>query len=292
MFHSRVLSTSSVYSRPSNSPFSTRRLSRYLGYIAYTPPPPPAPPSFHHRGDIQHKTAREILSSLSKWVPIKRAEFTADEIVFIIERASARVMRLAISKIRFVHLPRKMAIVVDETKGKNLTPKSTRAKGRKNFSSTLLKQSAIMQFSLRKVFVTRLSGRREIMRGEFNLLQGRGGREGQILKRNKWTLRGRLEKENTWEFNIIFKGKTPVSVAPFSTVGGKGRKGVVTCRGKCRARPSTVDLRRILCLAKHKPPPSRPENLSFHVRGIDLQALLNRDSPGVTRFLANNSAQR
>lgn len=52
-------------------------------------------------------------------MPIKRAEFTADEIVFIIERASARVMRLAISKIRFVHLPRKMAIVADETKGKN-----------------------------------------------------------------------------------------------------------------------------------------------------------------------------
>lgn len=46
------------------------------------------------------------------------------------------------------------------------------------------------------------------MREEFNLLQGRGRGGEQILKRNKWTLRGRLEKENTWEFNIIFKGKT------------------------------------------------------------------------------------
>lgn len=37
-------------------------------------------------------------------------------------------------------------------------------------------------------------------------------------------------EENTWEFNIIFKGKAPVSVAPFSTVGG--RKGRVWSRAE------------------------------------------------------------
>ena len=36
--------------------------------------------------DIQHKTARKILSSLSKWLPIKQPEFTAREIVFIIRQ--------------------------------------------------------------------------------------------------------------------------------------------------------------------------------------------------------------
>lgn len=90
-----------------HSPFSTvgpseeeRGRCRYLGPLPthnhWLPPP-----SFHRRGDIQHKTAREILSSLSKWVPIKQAEFTADEIVFIIGRTHALCTLLSkLSKIR------------------------------------------------------------------------------------------------------------------------------------------------------------------------------------------------
>lgn len=43
--------------------------------------------------DIQHKTARKILSSLSKWLPIKQPEFTAREIVFIIRQCQASTAR-------------------------------------------------------------------------------------------------------------------------------------------------------------------------------------------------------
>lgn len=57
--------------------------------------------------DIQHKTARKILSSLSKWLPIKQPEFTAREIVFIIrqcQRATRALYALPPSYLRCVCL--------------------------------------------------------------------------------------------------------------------------------------------------------------------------------------------
>lgn len=92
-------------------------------------------------------------------MPIKQAEFTADEIVFIIERAHALCALL--SKIRFVHLPRKrkMAIAADETKKERIQLGNgvTRAKNFTSIVTFLLEQSTIMRFSLRKVFVTRVT---------------------------------------------------------------------------------------------------------------------------------------
>jgi len=44
-------------------------------------------------GDVQHKTTRKILSSLSKWLPIKQPEFTARKIVFIIRNSSEQRAR-------------------------------------------------------------------------------------------------------------------------------------------------------------------------------------------------------
>lgn len=63
-------------------------------------------------------------------------------------------------------------------------------------------------------------------------------------------------------------------------------KSVVTCHGKCQARLSCVrkDLRKVGPILANAIS-LEALNLSFHVRGIDLQVLLNHDLSNVIRFV-------